>query len=51
MKDLIRIVLLAIAIYSGALAVNSPDHFNIQMAVLSGIAGATFVLIKDDKKE
>lgn len=51
MKDIIRIILLPIAIYSGVFAVNSPDHFNIPMAVLCGIACATFVLIKDNKKD
>lgn len=51
MKDLIRAVLLIIAIYSGAAVVNSHDCFYIPMALLCGVACATFVLIKDDKKD
>ena len=51
MKDLIRTVLLAIAIYSGAIAANSHDYFNIPMALLCGAACSTFVLIKDNKKD
>lgn len=53
MKDLtrvlIRAILLNIAIYSGAIAANSPDN-GILMSILCGITCATFVLIKDDKK-
>lgn len=51
MKDFIRIILLIIAIYSGAIAANSHDCFNIPMAVLCGVAGSIFVSIKDDKKD
>lgn len=51
MKDFIRTILLVIAIYSGAIAANTRDHFNIPMAVLCGIACATFVSIKDDEKD
>lgn len=52
MKDLIKIsiraILLIIAIYSGAYAVNSSG--DTLMSILCGIACAAFVLIKDDKK-
>ena len=51
MKDFIRTILLVIAIYSGAIAANSHDYFNIPMALLCGVACSTFVLIKDDKKD
>lgn len=51
MKDLIRAVLLVIAIYSGAIAANSHDYFNIPMAMLCGVSCSTYVLIKDDKKD
>lgn len=50
MKDLIRVVLLVVAIFSGAIAVNSPDT-NILIDVLGGVACAAFVLIKDNNKK
>ena len=50
-KDIIRSALLIISIYSGAIAANSHDCFNIPMATLCGIACAIFVSIKDDKKD
>lgn len=48
MKDIIRSVLLVIAIYSGAIAANLHNCFNIPMAVLCGIACSIFVFIKED---
>lgn len=51
MKDLIKAALLVIAIYSGAIAANSHDCFNIPMALLCGVACSTFVLIKNDEKD
>ncbi len=55
MKDLIRSVLLCIAINSGATAVtiatNSHDYSYIPFAILCGVACGTFVFIKNDKKD
>ena len=51
-KNLIRAFLLAVAIYSGAIAANSHDYvINFPMAILCGLACGTFVLIKDDKNK
>ena len=50
MKDLIRTILLTIAIYSGAVAANS-DDVNIWAAVICGAACSMFVIIKDNKKK
>lgn len=55
MKDLIRSVLLCIAINSGAttavtIATNPHDYSYIPLAILCGVACGTFV-IKDDKKD
>lgn len=50
MKDLIRSILLIVAIYSGATDANPHDGSNIPMAVLCGVVCAIFVSIKDDKK-
>ena len=50
MKDLIRIVFLTIAIYSGAVAANS-DDVNIWAAVICGVACSVLVMIKDNKKK
>ena len=47
MKNLIRTILLTIAIYSGAVAANS-DDVNIMAAVICGAACSTFVIIKDN---
>ena len=49
MRDLIRAILLTIAIYSGAIAANS-DVVNIAAAAICGAACSTFVAIKDKKK-
>ena len=50
MKNLIRTILLLVAIYSGAVAANSAD-VNIMAAVICGVACSTFVIIKDNKKK
>ena len=50
MKNLIRTILLLVAIYSGAVAANS-DDVNIMAAVICGGACSTFVMIKDNKKK
>ena len=50
MGDLIRTILLTIAIYFGAIAANS-DDVNIMAAVICGAACSTFVIIKDNKKK
>lgn len=49
MKNLIRTLLLVIAIYFGAVAANS-DDVNIMASVICGAACSTFVMIKDNKK-
>lgn len=49
MNDLIRTILLIVAIYSGVIAANS-DDVNIEAAVICGVACSGFVIItKDDK--
>ena len=50
MKDLIKSILLIVAIYSGAISVNSHD-FNIIWAMLCGVTCSAFVLIKNKKKD
>ena len=50
MRDLIRTILLTIAIYSGAIAANS-DVVNIAAAAICGAACLTFVVTKDKKKQ
>ena len=50
MKDLIKSILLVVAIYSGAISANS-HNFNIIWATLCGITCSAFVLIKDKKKD
>lgn len=47
MKNLIRTLLLVIAIYFGAVAANSYD-VNIMASVICGAACSTFVIIKDN---
>lgn len=47
MKNLIRTLLLIIAIYFGAVAANS-DDVNIMAAVICSAACSTFVIIKDN---
>lgn len=47
MKNLIRTLLLVIAIYFGAVAANS-DDVNIIASVICGAACSTFVIIKDN---
>ena len=49
MRDLIRTILLTIAIYSGAIAANS-DNVNIAAAAICGAACSVFVITKDKKK-
>lgn len=49
MKNLIRTLLLVIAIYFGAVAASS-DDVNIMASVICGAACSTFVMIKDNKK-
>ena len=49
MRDLIRTILLVIAIYSGAIAATS-DVVNIAAALICGAACSTFVVTKDKKK-
>ena len=49
MKNLIKTILLTIAIYSGAIAANS-DDVNIVTAAICGVACSVFVVTKDDKK-
>lgn len=51
MKDLIRTILLIVAIYSGAIALNSHGHDNIIGALLCGISCSVFVLMTDNKKD
>ena len=48
MKNLIRTILLTIAIYSGAVAANS-DDVNIWAAVICAAACSGFVMTKDNK--
>ena len=48
MKNLIKTILLTIAIYSGAIAASS-DDVNIVAAVICGAACSVFVVTKDDK--
>ena len=47
MKNLIRTILLLVAIYSGAVAANS-DDVNIMTAVICGAACSGFVMTKDN---
>ena len=47
MKNLIKTILLIIAIYSGAVAVNS-DDVNIEAAVICAAACSGFVMTKDN---
>ena len=47
MKDLIRTILLTVAIYFGAIAANS-DDVNIVAAVICGVACAGLAIITDD---
>ena len=47
MKNLIRTILLLVAIYSGAVAANS-DDVNIMAAVICGVACSGFVTTKDN---
>ena len=49
MGDLIRTILLTIAIYFGTIAANS-DDINIEAAVICAVACSGFVIIKDDNK-
>ena len=47
MKNLIRTILLLVAIYSGAVAANS-DDVNIMAAAICGAACSGFVTTKDN---
>lgn len=49
MKNLIRTILLLVAIYSGAVAANS-DDVNIWATVVFSVASSGFVMTKDNKK-
>lgn len=49
MKDLIRIILLVVAIFSGAIAVSEDGH--IQDALICSVACSSLVMIKDNKKK
>ena len=49
MKDLIRTILLTVAIYFGAIAASS-DDINIWATVVFSVASSGFVLTKDNKK-
>ena len=52
MKDLMRSILLIVAIYSGAFATaNSHGYDSIIGALVCGLACSTFVAIKDNKKD
>ena len=51
MKDLIRTLLLTVAIYSGTFAVNLQGYFNTIGAIFCGIACSVFVLTEDKKKD
>ena len=51
MKNLIRTVFLTIAIYSGAIALDSHGYANIIGALLCGISCSVFVLMADKKKD
>ena len=52
MKDLMRSILLIVAINSGAFAtVNSHGYTPIIAALVCGIACSVFVVIKDNKKD
>lgn len=50
MRDLIRTILLTIAIYSGAIAAGSERHVNIPAVLIHGAACSVFVITKDKKK-
>lgn len=47
MKNLIKTILLIIAIYSGAVAANS-DDVNIEAAIICSVACSAFVITKDN---
>ena len=47
MKNLIRTILLTIAIYSGAVAAANSDDVNIEAAVMCAAACSGFVMTKD----
>ena len=48
MKDLIRTILLTVAIYFGAIAASS-DDVNIEAAVICSVASLGFAITIDDK--
>ena len=50
MRDLIRTILLTIAIYSGAIAAGSERYVNIPAVLIHGAACSAFVANKDKKK-
>ena len=49
MKDLMRAILLNVAIYSGAIFANS-DDINLIWVVIFDMSCILFVITKDDKK-
>ena len=51
MKDLMKSILLIVAIYSGVIASDSHGYISIIGALVCGIATSLFVSIKDDKKD
>ena len=51
MKDLVKSILLIVAIYSAGIASNSHGYFSIIGALVCGLAASLFVSIKDDKKD
>ena len=51
MKDLMKSILLIVAIYSGEIAANSHGYVSIIGALVCGVAASLFVSIKDDKKD
>lgn len=51
MKDFIRTILLIVAIYSGAIALDSHGYANNIWALLCVISCSVFVSMKDKKKD
>ncbi len=51
MKDLMKSILLIVAIYSGIIASDSHGYISIIGALVCGVAASLFVSFKDDKKD
>ncbi len=51
MKDLMRSILLIVAIYSGVIASDSHGYVSIIGALVCGVAASLFVSVKDNKKD